>query len=37
MQRKPVKIPDGCLFLQAGKMLEHLTGGYIMAGFHEVI
>jgi len=32
-----VKVPDGCLLLQAGKQLEWLTGGYIIAGFHEVI
>lgn len=32
----PVRIPDGCLLLQAGKQLEWLTGGYVMAGFHEV-
>ncbi|RHZ62267.1 hypothetical protein Glove_341g29 [Diversispora epigaea] len=33
----PVKIPDGYLFVQAGKQLEWLTGGEIMAGYHEVI
>jgi len=32
-----VKVPDGCLLLQAGKQLEWLTGGKIIAGFHEVI
>jgi hypothetical protein len=32
-----VKIEDGCLLLQAGIMFEKLTGGYIMAGFHEVV
>jgi len=32
-----VQIPDGCLLVQAGKTLEYLTGGYIQAGFHEVI
>lgn len=32
-----VQIPDGCLLIQAGKQLEHLTGGYIQAGFHEVV
>lgn len=31
------KIPDGCLLMQAGIMFEHITGGYILAGFHEVI
>jgi len=35
--RVPVAVPDGCLLLQAGKQLEHLTGGHIKAGFHEVI
>jgi len=35
--RLPVKVPDGCLLLQAGKQLEWLTGGLITAGFHEVI
>lgn len=23
--------------MQAGKMFEHLTGGYVHAGYHEVI
>jgi len=32
-----VKVPDGCLLLQSGKQLEYLTGGYIKAGFHEVV
>lgn len=32
-----VKIPDGCLLIQAGKQLEHITGGNIEAGFHEVV
>ena len=31
------KIPDGCLLLQAGKQFEHLTAGYVLAGFHEVV
>mmetsp|Transcript_30526 Transcript_30526/g.58781 ORF Transcript_30526/g.58781 Transcript_30526/m.58781 type:complete len:354 (+) Transcript_30526:217-1278(+) len=35
--RVPVKIPDGCLLLQAGKQFEWLTGGHVMAGMHEVI
>ncbi|GLD93955.1 hypothetical protein PINS_up002560 [Pythium insidiosum] len=35
--RTPVKIPDGCLLVQAGKQMEYLTGGYVVAGFHEVI
>jgi isopenicillin N synthase-like dioxygenase len=32
-----VKVPPGCLLLQAGKQLEYLTGGYIHCGFHEVV
>jgi len=32
-----VKVPDGCLLLQAGKQFEWLTGGYVLAGFHEVV
>jgi len=35
--RIPVKVPDGCLLIQAGKQMEWLTGGAITAGFHEVI
>lgn len=36
-KKMQVKIPDGCLLLQAGKTFEHITGGYVLAGFHEVI
>ena len=36
-QKLQVKIPDGCLLMQAGKTFEHITGGYVLAGFHEVI
>ncbi|KAF8640724.1 hypothetical protein AX17_000376 [Amanita inopinata Kibby_2008] len=37
-KRIPVKIPKGnYLLVQAGKQLEHLTGGLIKAGFHEVV
>jgi isopenicillin N synthase-like dioxygenase len=32
-----VRVPDGCLLLQAGMQLEWLTGGVITAGFHEVV
>lgn len=32
-----VTIPDGCLLMQCGKQLEYLTGGYCMAGYHEVV
>ncbi|OWZ67670.1 hypothetical protein AYX14_01473 [Cryptococcus neoformans] len=33
----PVKIPPGCLLVQAGKQIEWLTGGLIKAGYHEVV
>lgn len=36
-ERKSVKIPTGCLLVQAGKQLEHITAGTILAGFHEVV
>lgn len=36
-KRIPVHIPEGCLLMQAGIQLEWLTGGYIKAGYHEVI
>ena len=35
--RVQVKVPNGCLLLQAGLEFEILTAGYIMAGLHEVI
>jgi len=35
-RRAAVSIPDGCLLLQAGRQLEWLTGGEVMAGMHEV-
>jgi len=35
--KKLVRVPDGCLLLQAGKQLEWLTSGVITAGFHEVV
>jgi hypothetical protein len=31
-----VKVPTGCLLVQAGKQLEYLTAGHIQSGFHEV-
>ena len=31
------KIPQGCLLMQAGIMFEALTGGFVLAGYHEVI
>ncbi|RHZ77390.1 hypothetical protein Glove_180g71 [Diversispora epigaea] len=33
----PVRVPDGCLLVQAGKQLEWMTAGEILAGYHEVI
>lgn len=36
-RKASVKVPDGCLILQAGIQFERITGGYVMAGFHEVI
>mmetsp|Transcript_414 Transcript_414/g.686 ORF Transcript_414/g.686 Transcript_414/m.686 type:complete len:359 (-) Transcript_414:282-1358(-) len=36
-KRLPVKMPKGCLLLQAGKQFEWLTGGHVLAGFHEVV
>lgn len=32
-----VKVPEGCLLLQAGMQLEWVTGGLIKAGYHEVV
>lgn len=32
-----VKIPHGCLLLQAGAMFEHITGCYVLSGYHEVM
>lgn len=36
-KKMAVKIPDGCLLVQAGKQLEILMGGHVVAGFHEVV
>jgi len=37
-KRIPVKIPAGnYLLVQAGKQLEHITGGLVKAGYHEVV
>jgi isopenicillin N synthase-like dioxygenase len=36
-KKLPVSIPDGCLLAQAGMQFEHLTGGLVMPGFHEVV
>ncbi|SCV74217.1 BQ2448_6649 [Microbotryum intermedium] len=35
-QRIEVKLPPGHLLVQAAKQLEHVTGGLILAGYHEV-
>jgi isopenicillin N synthase-like dioxygenase len=35
-QGRMVKIPPGCLLLQAGMQCEYLTGGLIKAGYHQV-
>eukprot|EP00929_Paragymnodinium_shiwhaense_P001051 TRINITY_DN10127_c0_g1_i1.p1 TRINITY_DN10127_c0_g1~~TRINITY_DN10127_c0_g1_i1.p1 ORF type:complete len:354 (+),score=83.25 TRINITY_DN10127_c0_g1_i1:87-1148(+) len=35
--KMPVKVPPGCLLIQAGQQIEYLTAGYIKAGFHEVV
>ncbi|CAF1328409.1 unnamed protein product [Rotaria sordida] len=36
-KRLAVKVAQGCLLLQAGKQFEWLTGGQVLAGFHEVV
>lgn len=36
-RRVAVKVPAGCLLVQAGAQLQHLTGGHVLAGFHEVV
>jgi isopenicillin N synthase-like dioxygenase len=36
-RRAAVKIPEGCLLVQAGLQFQHLTGGHVLAGFHEVV
>lgn len=36
-QKVSVKLPKGCLFVQAGATMEHITGGYVKAGLHEVV
>jgi len=32
-----VKVPPNCLLVQAGKQAEWLTGGEVLAGYHEVV
>lgn len=36
-QKLQIKVPEGHLLVQAGKTFEHITGGYVLAGFHEVV
>jgi isopenicillin N synthase-like dioxygenase len=36
-RRVAVKIPQGCLLVQAGAQFQYLTGGHVLAGFHEVV
>ena len=36
-RRLAVSVPRGCVLVQAGKQMEILTGGYVQAGFHEVV
>ena len=36
-KRLAVNVPHGCLLLQAGQQFERLTGGQVLAGFHEVV
>lgn len=32
-----VRVPEGCLLVQAGIQAEYITGGHVLAGFHEVV
>ncbi|KAF9973328.1 hypothetical protein BGZ73_003440 [Actinomortierella ambigua] len=36
-EKLAVRVPDGCLLVQAGKQMEWLTGGVVQAGYHEVV
>uniref|UniRef100_A0A7N0V2T1 Non-haem dioxygenase N-terminal domain-containing protein n=1 Tax=Kalanchoe fedtschenkoi TaxID=63787 RepID=A0A7N0V2T1_KALFE len=36
-QKVEVKVPEGCLLIQAGKQIEYLTAGECSAGMHEVV
>ncbi|KAL1802587.1 hypothetical protein ACET3Z_031234 [Daucus carota] len=36
-QKVEVKVPIGCLLIQAGKQIEWLTAGDCIAGMHEVV
>ena len=37
LHRFPVKIPPGCILMQAGRELHYLTAGAIHYGLHEVV
>lgn len=32
-----VKVPPGCLLIQAGQQMEYVFGGHVTAGYHEVV
>lgn len=36
-KKRSVKIPQGCLLVQAGTSFENISGGYVLGGFHEVV
>jgi len=36
-KRMLVRVPSNCLLIQAGIQFEWLTGGEVLAGFHEVV
>jgi hypothetical protein len=36
-RRMTIDVPPNCIALQVGKMLEQLTGGLMLAGFHELV
>jgi len=36
-KKTPVTMPNGCILLQSGIQFEWLTGGRVLAGFHEVV
>ncbi|OSX76791.1 hypothetical protein BU14_0176s0033 [Porphyra umbilicalis] len=36
-RRLAVRVPPGCLLVQAGRQVEHLTGGRVRRGMHEVV
>ena len=36
-KRLQIRVPDGCLLLQAGQQFQCVTGGRVLAGLHEVV